>query len=217
MANTAGQRITPEELANSLTHGTGLALSVAALAVLVVAAALHGSVWHIVSFSVYGATLVCLYGASTLYHSVMSPPLKRVFKVVDHSAIYMLIAGTYTAFTLVNLRGSWGWSLFGAVWGLSLLGIVLKVFFVDLFEIASTAVYLGMGWLVVIAHKPLFALVPHGGLVWLVAGGLAYTVGVAFYAWRSLRFHHAIWHVFVLLGSICHFFAVLYYVLPVKA
>lgn len=211
------ERITGEELANSLTHGVGLALSVAGLVVLVVLAAMRGTAWHIVGCSVYGATLVLLYGASTLYHSVRSPRVKRVCKVIDHSAIYLLIAGTYTPFTLVNLRGPWGWTLFGIVWGLALAGILFKVWFVDHFIVASTTVYLLMGWLAVIAVKPLFALVPAGGIALIFAGGLAYTIGVGFFAWRRLPYHHAVWHVFVLAGSIFHYVAVLLYVLPAKA
>ena len=165
----------------------------------------------------YGVTLVLLYAASTLYHGVRSRGLKRVLKVVDHSSIYLLIAGTYTPFTLINLRGRWGWTLFGLVWGLSLLGILFKIFFVDHFKIVSTTVYLAMGWVVVIALKPLLSLVPSGGILWLLAGGLSYTIGVGFYAWRKLPYNHAVWHVFVLAGSICHYFAVLFYVLPAKA
>lgn len=205
-----------EELANSVTHGIGLALSVAGFVVLVVLAILRGGAWHIVSCSVYGSTLVCLYAASTLYHSVRSRRVKRVLKVLDHSAIYLLIAGTYTPFSLVILRGGWGWTLFGLVWGLSVLGILFKVWFVDRFQIASATVYLAMGWLVVIALKPLLALVPSHGLLWLLAGGVLYTAGVGFFAWRKLPYSHAIWHVFVLAGSACHYFAVLYYVLPAK-
>ncbi len=217
MTNPTKRRIRKEEIAASVTHGIGLALGVVGLAVLVVLAALKGSAWHIVSCSVYGVTLVFLYAASTLYHSIRSPRLKRILKVVDHSAIYLLIAGTYTPFTLVILRGGWGWTLFGLVWGLSLLGILFKIFFVDHFKVVSTSLYLVTGWLVVAALKPLVALMPSGGILWLLAGGVIYTLGVGFYAWRKLPFNHAIWHVFVLAGSICHYFAVLFYVLPAKA
>ncbi len=210
-------RIPGEELASSLTHGIGLALSVAGVAVLIVLAVLHGSVWHIVSCSIYGLTLVCLYAASTLYHSVRSPRLKRMLKVVDHSAIYLLIAGTYTPFTLVNLRGKWGWTLFGLVWGFCLVGTVFKVFFTDDFKIASTTAYLVVGWLGLIALKPLLALVPSGGVLLLLMGGASYTVGVLFFAWRTLPYNHAVWHVFVLAGSMCHYFAVLFYALSDKA
>ncbi len=212
----AASRTPREELANSVTHGIGLALSVAGFAVLLVLALLHGSAWHIVSCSVYGSTLVCLYAASTLYHSVRSPRLKRTLKVFDHLSIYLLIAGTYTPFTLVTLRGGWGWTLFGLVWGLSLLGILFRVCFANHFKILSTTVYLVMGWLVLIALKPLLALLPGGGILLLLAGGVFYTIGVGFYAWSKLPYGHAIWHVFVLAGSICQYFAVLYSVLPAK-
>jgi hemolysin III len=205
-----------EELANSITHGIGLALSGAGLVVLVVFAALRGNVWHVVGVSVFGATLVLLYSASMVYHIVRSPRAKRVWKILDHSSIYLLIAGTYTPFTLVNLRGGWGWTLFGLVWGLALLGILFKVFFVERYVIASTAVYLAMGWIVVIAVKPLLTLVAGGGIALLLAGGLAYSLGVVFFAWGKLPFNHAVWHLFVLAGSIFHYFAVLLYVLPAR-
>ena len=210
-------RIHREEIVNSVTHGLGLALSAGGLVVLVALAALRGTPRHVVSVSIYGATLVLLYAASTLYHAFRSPRVKRVFKVLDHSAIYLLIAGTYTPFTLVVLRGPWGWTLFGLVWGLAVAGIVFKTFFVDHFVIASTIVYVAMGWLVVIAIKPVMAMVPKGGLLWLLAGGLSYTIGVAFFAARRLPYGHAIWHLFVLGGSISHYFAVLFYVLPPRA
>jgi hemolysin III len=207
-------RLDKEELANRLTHGCGLLLSIAGLVILLVLAAQRGTAWHIVSCAVYGATLVLLYAASTLYHSVGTPRVKRICKVIDHSAIYLLIAGTYTPFTLVILRGPWGWWLFGVVWGLTLLGILWKIWFVDHFVVVSTSIYLLMGWLAVIAAKPLLALVPLGGLLWILAGGLAYSAGVVFFAWRRLPYHHAVWHLFVLAGSACHYFAVLLYVLP---
>ncbi len=204
------------ELANSATHGLGLALSVSGCAVLVTLAALRGNAWHIVACSIYGGTLVLLYGASTFYHSVRSRRLKRILRIVDHSSIYLLIAGTYTPFTLVLLRGGWGWTLFGLVWGLSLAGILLKVWFVDRLPVVSTLVYVAMGWLVIIAIKPVVAVVPLAAILWLLAGGLFYTAGVGFFAWEKLPYHHAIWHLFVLGGSVCHYFAVLYYVVPAK-
>jgi len=207
-------RISPEEIANSLTHGLGLALSLAGLVVLIVVAAIHGGTINVVSCSVYGATLVCLYAASTIYHGVTSPRWRRALKTIDHCCIYLLIAGTYTPFTLVSLRGSWGWSLFGIVWGLAIVGILLKLWFVDHFAIASTIVYLSMGWLVMIAARPILSAVPRTELTWIAAGGLFYTAGVIFFAWQKLRFNHAIWHGFVLAGSACHYVAVLYYVAP---
>jgi hemolysin III len=206
-----------EEFANCVTHGVGLALSLAGLVVLVALAAIRGTAWHVVSCAVYGSTLVILYTASTLYHSIRSARAKRVLRIVDHAAIYLLIAGTYTPFTLVNLRGGLGWTLFGLVWGLAVTGVVFKVFLTGRFAIASTIVYLSMGWLVVIAWKPVLAAVPGGGIAWLLAGGLAYTAGVIFFAVEKIPFNHAIWHLFVLGGSICHYFAVLFYVLPARA
>src|SRR5712691_9603543 len=220
MTQVSTRRLSAEELANSLTHGVGLALSIAGFLVLVVLAVMRGSAWRIVSCAVYGSSLICLYlyTASTLYHSIRSRRLKRVLKICDHSAIYLLIAGTYTPFLLVNLRGGWGWSLFGVVWGLALAGILLKFWFVDHFQILSTTVYLLMGWLAVIALRPLLEMVPTAGLLWLLAGGFFYTIGVVFYAWKRIPYNHVIWHVFVMAGSTCHYFAVLYSVLlPVKA
>jgi hemolysin III len=214
MRDSVSQQTRGEEIANSITHGLGLALSLAGLAVLVTLAALRGTAWHIVSCAVYGATLVILYAASTLYHGVRGPRVKRVLRVLDHSAIYLLIAGTYTPFALVTLRGAWGWSLFGVVWGLALLGILWKVWFVDRFVIVSTTVYLLMGWLAVIAAKPLLAALPLGGIAWILAGGLCYTAGVVFFGWKKLPYAHAVWHVFVISGSVCHFLAVLLYVIP---
>jgi hemolysin III len=214
MSRTHPKLISGEELANALTHGAGFVLSVTGFVILLVLAALRGGAWHIVSCAIYGATLVCLYAASTLYHGIPSPRLKRALRIFDHSAIYLLIAGTYTPFLLVNLRGGWGWSLFGVVWGLALAGIFLKVWFVDRFQILSTTVYLLMGWLAVIAARPLFMMVPRAGLLWLLAGGLLYTSGVVFYAWKRIPYNHVIWHVFVLAGSTCHYFAVLYSIIP---
>ena len=205
-----------QEIANSVTHGLGVALSVAGLVVLVVLASLHATVWHVVSFSVYGASLVLLDTSSTLYHSFRSPRLKQVFHILDHSSIYLLIAGSYTPFVLVNLRGSWGWSLFGVIWGLSLAGVLMKAFFTGRFKILSTSIYLLMGWLIVIAIKPLMHALPAGGIAWLAAGGLTYTAGAVIYMWKAIPYHHAIWHLFVLAGSICQYFAVLFYVLPAR-
>ena len=209
MTHVSTRRLSAEELANSLTHGAGLMLSIAGFIVLLVLAAMRGSAWRIVSCAVYGSTLICLYTASTLYHGIPSRRLKRVLKTCDHSAIYLLIAGTYTPFLLVNLRGSWGWSLFGVIWGLAMAGILFKVWFVEHFSVFSTAVYLLMGWLALVAVKPLLLSVPHSGLLWLLAGGVLYTVGVVFYARKNVPYNHAIWHGFVLAGSTCHYFAVL--------
>ena len=205
-----------QEIANSVTHGLGIILSVAGLVVLVVLASLHATVWHIVSFSVYGTSLILLYTASTLYHSFRSPRLKRIFHIIDHSSIYLLIAGSYTPLVLVNLRGAWGWSLFGVIWGISLVGIVLKTFFTGRFKIASTLLYLLMGWMIVIAFKPLAHALPMGGMAWLIAGGLSYTLGAVIYLWKTIPYHHAIWHLFVLAASICHYLVILLYVLPAR-
>lgn len=203
-----------EELANSITHGIGLALSVVGLVILIVLSILRGNAWHIAGCTTFGVTLVLLYTASTLYHTFHTRRLKRILKILDHAAIYLLIAGTYTPFTIVNMRGFWGWTLFALVWGLSVFGILWKLFHVERFQIVSTIVYIAMGWLAVIAVKPLLEAVPMWGIVWLVAGGLFYTVGVLFFAMNRLRYNHAIWHVFVMAGSICHYLAVMLYVLP---
>ncbi len=204
-----------EEVANTITHGLGVAFSIAGLVLLVVRAALYGDAWQVVSFSIYGSSLILLYLASTLYHGIRSKRVKKIFRIFDHSAIYLLIAGTYTPFLLVTLRGPWGWSLFGVIWGLALLGIVFKASFGPKYNTLSTIFYILMGWVVIIAIKPLIAALPAHGLMWLVAGGLAYTSGVIFYAWEKLPFNHAIWHSFVLAGSFLHFFAVLFYISPV--
>lgn len=203
-----------EELANGITHGIGLVLSVIGMITLVVLSVMRGNAWHIAGCTTFGVTLVLLYAASTLYHTFHTPRLKRILKILDHAAIYLLIAGTYTPFTLVNLRGFWGWTLFSIVWGLSVFGILWKLFHAERFQIISTLIYLAMGWVVLIAVKPVISAVPVSGIVWLVAGGLFYTIGVFFFAFNRLRYNHAIWHVFVMAGSICHYFAVLFYVLP---
>jgi hemolysin III len=209
MRRISTPRLSAEELANSLTHGVGLMMSIAGFVVLVVLAAMRGSAWRIVSCAVYGSTLICLYTASTLYHSIHFPRLKRVLKICDHCAIYLLIAGTYTPFLLVNLRGSWSWSLFAVIWGLAMAGILFKVWFVEHFSVFSTVVYLLMGWLALVAIKPMLLRVPLSGLLWLLSGGVLYTVGVVFYAWKKIPYNHAIWHGFVLAASTCHYFAVL--------
>lgn len=205
-----------EEIANSITHGIGAGLSVAGLTLLVAFASIYGDVWRVVSFSIYGSTLILLYLASTLYHSFQNPRVKRVFKIIDHAAIYLLIAGTYTPILLVNMRGAWGWTLFVVIWGLTLAGIVLKIFFINRFKKLSTVIYVLMGWLCIVAIKEMIATIPPGGLAWLIAGGITYTLGVIFYVWHKLPYNHAIWHLFVLGGSICHFFAILFYVLPME-
>lgn len=203
-----------EELANWLTHGIGAALSVAGVVLLVCFSTWYGDAWHIVSSAIFGTTLVLLYTASTLYHCSRNEQVKLKLQKLDHAAIFLLIAGTYTPFVLVTLRGPWGWSLFGVVWGLAIVGVMLKFWFAGRFRLASTLIYLGMGWLVMVAIKPLSAALPAGGLRLLVAGGLWYTGGAVFYLWKRLPYSHAIWHLFVLAGSACHWAAVFYFVVP---
>ena len=206
-----------QELANSMTAGAGAVLVGAGPALLIVLACLKGNAWHIVSFSVYGGTLFLLYLTATLYHSLQSPGAKRFFETLDHSAIFLLIAGTYTPFTLVTLRGPWGWSLFGVVWGLGILGIVYKLFFTGRHRIFSTFLYIGLGWMALLAFKPLVANLPLGGMVLLISGGVSYTLGTVFYHRERFYYSHAIWHLFVLAGSLFHYFAILLYVLPDKS
>jgi hemolysin III len=206
-----------EEIANGVIHGVGVVFAVVALAVLTAYAHWFGTIRHIVSCSIFGVTLLILYLASTLYHTVQPPRAKAVLRVVDHSAIFLLIAGTYTPFTLVNLRGPWGWSLFGLVWGLAILGIILQFSLLKRFTFLRVLLYVAMGWVVIVAIKPLVVSVPPLGLVLLIAGGVAYTAGIGFYVWHRLPYHHAVWHVFVLAGSVFHFFSVFYSVIPSMA
>jgi hemolysin III len=202
-----------EEITNAILHGVGLGLAIAALVVLVAFASMSGDIWHIVSFSIYGATLVILYLSSTLYHSFPKGKVKKIFKVFDHASIYLLIAGTYTPITLVTLRGKLGWTIFSVVWIIAVSGIIGKIFFIEKFKIISTLLYIAMGWLIVIAIKPLFLSLGRLSFIFLVVGGVLYTVGTIFYAWRSMKHHHAIWHLFVLAGSVCHFFTI-FFLLP---
>lgn len=203
-----------EEIANAVTHGIGALLSVAALVLLIVFSSIKGTAWHVVSFTIYGASMLLLYLCSTLVHSFKEGKVKDLFEFLDHSSIYIFIAGTYTPFLLVALRGPLGWGLFGTVWGIALLGVVFKAFFVKRFLFLSTVFYVIMGWLIVIAWGPLTAAVPSQGIVLLVTGGVLYTLGTVFYVWRGFPYHHAIWHLFVLGGSVTHFFAILLYLLP---
>ena len=213
MLNTRPQSL-GEEIANSVTHGVGLALSLAGLAFLVGTAVATGDAWQVMAASVYGATLVMLYTTSTFYHALSSRRAKAIFRRLDHAAIYLLIAGTYTPFVLGPLRGSWGWSLFVVIWTLAVLGVVLKSIFGDRRPRLSIAVYLVMGWLVVVAAGPLIARVPATGVTWLFAGGMFYTLGVVFFAYdQRVRYSHAVWHMFVLAGSFAHFWAVARYAL----
>ncbi|MES9902877.1 MAG: hemolysin III family protein [Sedimenticola sp.] len=212
-ANTAKYSL-GEEIAHTITHGLGALLSIAGLAILVAFSALYGDAWHITSCSIYGGTLILLYTASTLYHGIPLPKAKRILRQIDHAAIFILIAGTYTPFTLVSLRGSWGWTLFGLVWAIAIAGVVLELIIKQRYRRLSISLYLGLGWLVVIAIEPMLSTVATGGLVLLLIGGLFYSLGVIFYVWKSLAYHHAVWHLFVLAGSTSHFFAVLFYVIP---
>ncbi len=198
-----------EEIANSITHGIGAGLSIAGLTLLVVLAALYGDVWQVVSFSIYGATLIILYLASTLYHSLQNPQAKAILRRVDHAAIYLLIAGTYTPFLLVAIRGAWGWSMLVLVWGLALLGVAFKALFINRFQKLSLLTYIFMGWISVVILKEMLLNVPSIGLIYLAIGGVIYTVGIIFYVWKKLPYHHTIWHLFVLGGSIFHFLAIL--------
>ena len=202
----------PEEIANAATHGVAAGLAVAASAALVAIAARGGDPWRVVAASVYGASMVLLYLASALYHGARTPRAKSVLHLLDHAAIYLLIAGTYTPFTLVSLRGPWGWSLFGVIWALAAGGVALTLFPLARLRRAPVPIYLGMGWIVVVAIPPLLRAVGTAGVACLGAGGLLDTVGVVFYGWKSLRFNYAVWHLFVLGGSACHFIAVLAYV-----
>ena len=203
-----------EEIAHSVTHGIGALLSVLGLATLVVYSSKYGDAWHIVSTSIYGATLIALYTSSTLYHAIAIPNIKKFLQKLDHAAIFLLIAGTYTPFTLVNLRGGWGWTLFGIVWSIAIAGMIMELIVQKRYKTVSIGLYLGLGWIVMIAIGPLIDSIPTGGLILLLAGGVFYSLGVVFYVWKTLLYHHAIWHLFVLAGSTFHFLAVFYYVIP---
>ncbi len=205
-----------DEIFNSVTHGVGLLISIAGLVLLIVMSSIYGQASHIVSCTVFGVSLVLLYAASTLYHSFRRANIKKIFRIIDHSCIYVLIAGTYTPFLIVVVQGALGWTIFAVVWSLTVLGIIFKAFFINRFEIVSTIAYIVMGWLIILAIKPLYETLPAGGIAWLVAGGLAYTIGTIFYAWKKLPFNHAIWHLFVLTGSFCHLMSILFYVIPVN-
>lgn len=202
-------------LANAITHGIGAGLAIAGAAVLIVAST-RGTAWCVTSCSIFAGTLVLVYLCSTLYHSLVRTGARHVFQVLDHAAIYLLIAGTYTPFTLVSLRGPLGWTIFGVEWGLAIAGVVFKSFAVGRFEVASALVYLGQGWLAVFALRPLVHAIGWQGVAWMGAGGLAYTLGIFFFALDRLRYFHATWHLFVLAGSVAHYFAILFYVVPAR-
>ncbi|MGY4691222.1 PAQR family membrane homeostasis protein TrhA [Salibacterium sp. K-3] len=205
-----------EEIANAATHAVGIALSLAATTILIVFAALEATAFHITSVSIYGATMVLLYVSSTLLHSFRQGRTKDIFEIFDHASIYLFIAGTYTPFLFHVLEGALSWTLFGIVWGLALSGAGFKAFFVKKFMVLSTLLYIVMGWIIIVAWQPLTETLAPGGTAFLVAGGLLYTVGTIFYVWRHFPYHHAVWHIFVLGGTVLHFFAVLLYVLPLS-
>ena len=201
-----------EEIASVITHGAGLVFSFFATVAMVRAA--EGEALRSVSAAIFGGTLILLYSSSTLYHACTAHRLKAILQVVDHGCIYLLIAGSYTPITLVSLRGPWGWSLFGVIWGFALAGVLFKVWMRGRRDHwISTALYLGMGWLVVVAIHPLTRSLAAGALIWLAVGGVFYTLGIVFFAWNRVRFNHAVWHLFVLAGSACHVAAAAYYVL----
>lgn len=202
-----------EETLNVVTHAIGFLLSVVALVVLVFYASLNGDVWDIVSMAIYGSSLVILYFSSTVFHLIQDQKTRNRLNVLDHASIFLLIAGSYTPFVLVTLRGPWGWSIFGVVWGVAIAGIILKIFFTGRFNLLSTLLYLAMGWVIIIAIKPLYEALPFAGLMWLFGGGLLYSFGSIFFLINKIPYNHAIFHVFVLAGSICHFIAVFWYVL----
>lgn len=202
------QLTTGEEIVNSITHGLGALLSIVALIMLIIIAGENGDIWRIISFSIYGSTLILLYLSSTLYHSFTNGRVKNLFARFDHISIFLLIAGTYTPILLTSIRGIWGWSLFGIVWSLAIIGAVIRSIYLYRFRKLMVAVYLLMGWMFVVAGKQIYVSLPPVSLTFLVLGGLAYTGGVIFYMWRKLPYSHGIWHLFVLAGSILHFFAI---------
>jgi hemolysin III len=205
-----------EEMANSITHGIGALLSISALVILIVYSSLYGTAWHVVSFTIFGVTMLILYMSSTLLHSLPEGKAKDIFEIFDHSSIYFFIAGTYTPFLLIVIKGTLGWSLFGVVWFLAIAGTVFKCFFVKKYLFTSTILYVVMGWLIVFAWKPLMSNLSFEGMMYLIIGGALYTLGSIFYVWRGFKYHHAVWHLFVIAGSAAIFFCVLFYVLPVK-
>lgn len=205
-----------EEIANAITHGIGFLLSVAALVLLIVFSSLEGSAMHIVTFTIFGSTMMLLYINSTMVHSLPKGKAKYVFEILDHSSIYLFIAGTYTPITLVVVGGALGWTIFGIIWGIAIGGIVFKAFFVQKYLFTSTILYVLMGWLIVFAWDDIVATMAINGIYLLVAGGILYTVGAIFYMWRLFPYHHMIWHLFVIAGSVMHFFMVLWYVLPIS-
>ncbi|SET17854.1 hemolysin III [Oceanobacillus limi] len=203
-----------EEIANAITHGIGAVLSLAGLVILIVFSSIHGSPWHIISFTIFGATMFILYMSSTLVHALPPGKVKDLFEIFDHSSIYFFIAGTYTPFTFIVIQGALGWTMFGIVWGLAIAGTVFKSFFVKKYLFTSTILYVVMGWMIVIGWYRIIDNLSFNGVVLLVVGGLCYTIGAVFYVWRGFKYHHMVWHLFVIAGSTAHFFCVLFYLLP---
>jgi len=207
----------PEEKTNIISHAIGFVFSIVALVLMVIKASLYGNGWHVVSVSIFGLSLMSLYAASTFYHSAKDLKVRSRMRIIDHASIYVLIAGTYTPFVLITLNGSIGWMIFGACWGMAFIGITLKLFFTGKYDVISTLMYVFMGWIIVFAIKPLIDSLAAEGLFWLFAGGVAYTVGAILYSFKKIKFNHAIFHIFVLLGSACHFVSVWFYVLPTES
>lgn len=204
-----------EEIANAITHGIGALLSIAALVLLIVFASIEGTAWHVVSFTIYGVTMLLLYISSTLVHSLPKGKAKDLFEIFDHSSIYLFIAGTYTPILLVAIQGTLGWTLFGVIWGIAIVGVLFKAFFTKKFLVLSTVFYVLMGWLIVLAWQPLTEVLHPNGITLLVVGGVFYTLGSVFYVWRGFRYHHMIWHLFVIAGSTAHFFTIFIYILKI--
>ena len=213
--NKVNQFTLGEEVANAITHGVGMVFSIVGLVFLIIFSALYGSAWHVVSFTIFGASMVFLYTSSTLLHSLPKGRAKDIFEILDHSSIYFFIAGTYTPFLLIAVRGTLGWTLFGVVWGVAIAGTIFKVFFVKRFVLVSTILYVAMGWMIVLAWPMLTEQLARGGILLLIIGGLFYTLGAIFYVWRLFKFHHMVWHIFVLTATILHYFTILIYVLPI--
>ncbi|WP_337019895.1 PAQR family membrane homeostasis protein TrhA [Oceanobacillus massiliensis] len=203
-----------EEIANAITHGIGAVMSIGGLIVLIVASVLHGTAWHVASFTIFGATMVILYLSSTMVHALPAGNAKDLFEIFDHSSIYVFIAGSYTPFTILVIQGTLGWTMFGVAWGLAIAGIVFKSYFVKKYLFTSTILYVAMGWIITVGWTEIVENLHPNGVILLVAGGVCYTVGAVFYVWRGFRFHHMVWHLFVLAGTISHFFCVLLYLLP---
>ncbi|WP_249872095.1 PAQR family membrane homeostasis protein TrhA [Oceanobacillus saliphilus] len=203
-----------EEIANAVTHGIGAILSLIGLVVLIVASTMHGTAWHVVSFTIFGTTMFLLYVSSTMVHALLPGKAKDLFEIFDHSSIYLFIAGTYTPFTFHIIQGTLGWTMFGIIWGLAIGGVVFKAFFVKKYLFTSTVIYVVMGWIVVIGWNQIIENLHRNGVILLVIGGLFYTVGAVFYVWRGFKYHHLVWHIFVLAGTTAHYFCVLLYLLP---